>query len=182
MVKNCTKALCTQVGAAHIHGRLGFGLVLPGSVEDIDGRRKKRGISIIIISETEARRLMERKAAQLSKTHLRNKNKAYLGTAEVNKGGGGTLNLLLLLMISGGERWPPDHGWNEVGWRVRWGWCHSGRRRPTAGNEGYEGKESKSICSGADCWTVGALPGIERLGGVLSTYPSGPGPWDEWDS
>ena len=20
-------------------------------------------------------------------------------------------------------RWPPDHGWDDVGWRVRWGWC-----------------------------------------------------------
>ena len=29
----------------------------------------------------------------------------------------------MLLMISGGGRWPPDHEWDEVGWRVRWGWC-----------------------------------------------------------
>ena len=44
-------------------------------------KRKKRG------RETEARRLMERKAAQQNKTHLRNENKAYPGTAQVSKAG-----------------------------------------------------------------------------------------------
>ena len=29
----------------------------------------------------------------------------------------------LLLLDSGGGRWPPDHEWDEVWWRVRWRWC-----------------------------------------------------------
>ena len=49
-------------------------------------------------------------------------------------------------------------------------------------NEGYEGKESKSICNGGRSLNCEALPGIGRPAGVPSTYPPGPDPWDEWDS
>ena len=45
--------------------------------------------------------------------------------------------LLLLLLVSGGDRWSPStaHWWDEVGWRVRWGWCGP------AGSQGGEGQQ-----------------------------------------
>ena len=43
--------------------------------------------------------------------------------------------LELLLLISGGGRWPPDHVWDDVGRSVRWRWCSP------AGGHGGEGQQ-----------------------------------------
>ena len=86
----------------------------------------------------------------------------------------------LLLASGGGEMTP--------GPRVRWGWCGPdsrwwpGRRRPTARMKVMNERSRNRSAVGAGRRTVRALPGIVRPGGVPSTYPLGPGPWDEWDS
>ena len=58
----------------------------------------------------------------------------------------------------------------------------TGRRGPTAGMKVMKERSRNRSALGAGRWTVGALPGIGRPGGMPSTYPSGPGPWDEWNS
>ena len=54
----------------------------------------------------------------------------------------------------GGGRWPPGPRvrWSGLKGEMRMMWSRwwLGRRRPTAGNEGYEGKESKLICTAKD--------------------------------
>ena len=96
-----------------------------------------------------------------------------------------TSPLVLLLLDSGGWRWPPDRRWDEVGWNMRWGWCC-----PTGsqggGNQQQEWGLWRKGVEGDLQWgqvaELGALSGIGRPGGVQSTYPPWPDPWDEWDS
>ena len=75
-------------------------------------------------------------------------------------------------MVSGGGRRPPDHRCNEMG--VRWRWCDetvNGRE------EGQEGKESKSICSGGRSLICGS-PARNWAAWRSATHISpGPGPW-----
>ena len=93
---------------------------------------------------------------------------------------------MLLLLISGGGRRHPDHGWDEMGvegeMKMMWSRWWPGRRQPTAGVKVMKKRPRSRSAVGAGRWTVGALPGTERSGGVPSTYRPGPGPWDEWDS
>ena len=49
------------------------------------------------------------------------------------------------------------------------------------GNEGYEGKESKSICSGGRSLNCGS-PSRNWATWSGATYSQGPDPWDEWNS
>ena len=52
-----------------------------------------------------------------------------------------------------------------------------------SGNEGYEGKESKSTCNGGK--SVKLRKPCQELGdleGCSPHIPRGPDQWDEWDS
>ena len=75
-------------------------------------------------------------------------------------------------------RWSGVKGEMRLMWSRWWPW----KRRSTAGMKVMKERSRNWSAVGAGCWTVGALPGIERPGGVLSTYRLGPDPWDGWDS
>ena len=94
--------------------------------------------------------------------------------------GGGGDDLRTTGEVGWGEvRW--GEGWGEVGWRVRWRGCGPAGGQEETANGGMRVKRERSqsqSAMGGGCWTVGALPGIEWPGGVPSTYPQGPDPWD----
>ena len=49
----------------------------------------------------------------------------------------------MLLLVSGGRRRPPDHGWNEIG--VRWRWFGPARAQEETANGGDEGYYRHSV-------------------------------------
>ena len=65
---------------------------------------------------------------------------------------------------------PLTHGWDEVGWRVKWGWCgpaccQRGGGQPREWILWRKGVEIDLLWGQVDeVWTVGALPGIEQPG------------------
>ena len=63
-------------------------------------------------------------------------------------------------------------------WSRWWSW----KRQWKAGMRVKEGRSQSRPAMGEGRWTGEPLPGILRPGVVPSTYPPGPGPWDEWNS